>query len=57
MFFSSYKRMLMSLTLRNELLMGAEHEKLVGLPLGSVRKERLTVAFNLFYVLYQKAVY
>jgi len=48
MFFSSYKRMLMSLTLRNELLMGAEHEKLVGLPLGSVRKERLTVAFNLF---------
>ena len=38
----------MSLTLRNELLMGAEHEKLVGLPLGSVRKERLTVAFNLF---------
>ena len=27
------------------------------LPLGSVRKERLTGAFNFFYVLYQKAVY
>lgn len=39
----------MSLTLRNELLTGAEREKLVGFTfrLGS-QGERLTMAFNLF---------
>ena len=52
----------MSLTLRNELLMGAEHGSSTAKlwsedPLDIVRKDRLTGAFNLCYVLYQKAVY
>ncbi len=38
--------------------MGAEHEKLVGFSFRICSQgERLTLAFNLFYVLYQKAVY
>ena len=41
--------MLLSLTLRNELLTGAEHEKLSDLPLGICSQgERLTGAFNLY---------
>jgi hypothetical protein len=57
--------MLMSLTLRNELLTGAEHGKaellnhsLIGFSfrIGS-QGERLTEAFNFCNVLYQKAVY
>ena len=50
--------MLLSFTLRNELLIGAEHEKLVGFSFRNCSQgERLTLAFNLFNVLYQKAVY
>jgi hypothetical protein len=56
--------MLMSLTLRNKLLMGAEHgaqllnRALIGFSFSICSQgERLTGAFNLFNVLYQKAVY
>jgi hypothetical protein len=50
--------MLLSFTLRNELLTGAEHEKLIGFSFRICSQgERLTMAFNFFYVLYQKAVY
>lgn len=57
--------MLLSLTLRIELLTGAEHGKaellnhsLIGFSfrIGS-QGERLTEAFNFCYLLYQKAVY
>jgi hypothetical protein len=41
--------MLLSLTLRNELLMGAEHEMLVGFTFRICSQgERLTLAFNFF---------
>jgi len=62
--FSSYKRLLLSLTLRIELLMGAEHgaeflnRTLIGFSFRYLFARRETDgAFNLSYVLYQKAVY
>jgi len=57
--FSSYKRMLLSLTLRNELPSGAEHEELIGFTFRYLfaRIETDTGLQPFVSVLYQKAVY